>query len=176
MLAIATAGIAQEYFMLPIASGDPLYRERVYCYELYHQLRCIGKLLPYSLAGEVDKSGQPNFRNSNLATAKPDFLVHIPGRMDHNLACVEVKSRANGTVGFVDDLVKLTSFCRTAEYRRGIFLIYGHALRDASTSGYLASQLRGLSANRNDIDLNLIDVWHHAKYQQQAIKIIGARP
>lgn len=41
----ATANIPPEYFQLPIAGReDPIYRERVYCYELYHQMR-------YALAG-----------------------------------------------------------------------------------------------------------------------------
>lgn len=35
----ATAAIAPEYFHFPIDGGDPIFRERVYCYELYHQLR-----------------------------------------------------------------------------------------------------------------------------------------
>jgi len=33
----ATAAIGREYFLLPIHGADPVYRERVYCYELYHQ-------------------------------------------------------------------------------------------------------------------------------------------
>jgi len=29
-------------FQLPFAESDePIYRERVYCYEIYHQLRCM---------------------------------------------------------------------------------------------------------------------------------------
>jgi len=35
----ATAAIPPEYFLLPIHGADPVYRERVYCYELYHQMR-----------------------------------------------------------------------------------------------------------------------------------------
>ena len=35
----ATAAIGEEYFRLPIHGSDPAYRERVYCYELYHQTR-----------------------------------------------------------------------------------------------------------------------------------------
>ena len=30
----ATAAIGQEYFLLPIHGADPVYRERVYCYEI----------------------------------------------------------------------------------------------------------------------------------------------
>jgi hypothetical protein len=41
VLAEATAAIEARYFRLPIAGGDPIYRERVYCYELYHQMRLL---------------------------------------------------------------------------------------------------------------------------------------
>ena len=31
-----------HYFQLPVAgSEEPVFRERVYCYELYHQLRNV---------------------------------------------------------------------------------------------------------------------------------------
>jgi len=39
-MADASARIAADYFQLPVADADSVYRERVYCYELYHQLRC----------------------------------------------------------------------------------------------------------------------------------------
>ena len=45
LLRAATSAIAAEYFLLPVAvppGGVPRsdFRERVYAYELYHQLRC----------------------------------------------------------------------------------------------------------------------------------------
>ena len=53
----AAESVDAHYFQLPIAKrDDPIYRERVYCYELYHQLRCmLGNNFPYKLCGEVDK-------------------------------------------------------------------------------------------------------------------------
>jgi hypothetical protein len=38
VLAEATQAIEPGYFRLAIDGGDPVYRERVYCYELYHQI------------------------------------------------------------------------------------------------------------------------------------------
>ena len=78
----ATAAIGKEYFLLPIHGADPVYRERVYCYELYHQMRlrwpdgCV-----YRLNGEVDKMGHPYFQDA--AAPKPDLLVHQPGHAGH---------------------------------------------------------------------------------------------
>lgn len=53
--------IESSYIRLDVASSEEqIYRERVYCYELYHQLRCIlGKNFPYKLNGEIDKAGHP---------------------------------------------------------------------------------------------------------------------
>ena len=46
-----------HYFQMHFAGSDELkYRERVYCYELYHQLRLLlGDDFPYKLDGELDK-------------------------------------------------------------------------------------------------------------------------
>jgi len=39
MVEAACARVGAIYFQLPVADADAMYRERVYCYELYHQLR-----------------------------------------------------------------------------------------------------------------------------------------
>ena len=85
----AAENMGAHYFQLPIAGSDePIYRERVYCYELYHQLRCIlGDSFPYKLNGEVDKMKHPIIRDAK----KPDFIIHQPGDMEHNLVVIQVK-------------------------------------------------------------------------------------
>ena len=57
----ATSRIGCDYFQLPIEGRpDRIFRERVYCYELYHQLRVLmPDDFPYSLGGEVDKRAHP---------------------------------------------------------------------------------------------------------------------
>ena len=131
MILAATARIGEEYFQLPVADADAVYRERVYCYELYHQLRCLWGDFPFSLGGEIDKQGHPHFRDGPYANAKPDFLVHEPGGMDRNLACVEVKPIDRPKAEFTADFKKLTWFCRQAKYARGIFLVYGASTKVA---------------------------------------------
>mgnify|MGYP006906724169 CR=1 FL=1 len=61
----AVKQITDEYFQLPVCGSDSLYRERVYCYELYHQMRCIWDDFPFSLGGEVDKAGHPYYKHSH---------------------------------------------------------------------------------------------------------------
>src|SRR2546426_8735920 len=81
MLTAATIRVAGEYFQLPVADADAVYRERVYCYELYRQLRCLWGAFPFRLGGEIDKTGNPHFREGPYSRAKPDLIVHVPGDM-----------------------------------------------------------------------------------------------
>ena len=117
--------IDSHYFKLPVAGAEkPIFREQVYCYELYHQLRCIlGDDFPYKLDGEVDKAAHPILKGAK----KPDFIVHVPGTMDRNLVVIEVKSANEKTRinGIRADLQKLRSFLDTAKYYRAIMLVYG---------------------------------------------------
>jgi hypothetical protein len=90
----ATRLIEPAYFRLNIAGGDPVYRERVYCYELYHQMRVHWSAdTPYYLNGEVDKTGHSLLTELGVGRRKPDLLVHRPGDMIGNHAVIEVKRR-----------------------------------------------------------------------------------
>ena len=127
LLVDATARIPPAYFQLPVAGKeDPIYRERVYCYELYHQLRMLLEAADddvryYALSGEIDKQGHPVIR-----ACSPDFVFHLPGDMNANIAVVEVKP-ANGNIeGIRKDLETLSDFVsETIGYRLGIHLVYG---------------------------------------------------
>ena len=121
----ATANISQEYFYLPVVWSPPIYRERVYCYELYHQLR---RLWPedsrYRLNGEIDKRGHPYFREDGWAP-KPDLLVHVPGSHD-NYAVIEAKTVDNlRSQEVLKDIDTLARFTDDVGYVRGIHLVFG---------------------------------------------------
>ena len=119
----ATVAVPAEYFLLPLHGGDPVYRERVYCYELYHQLRHLWPAdTPYRLNGEVDKRNHPYFLDGNAP--KPDFLVHRPGT-GINYAVVEVKTCQAMAPGIIKDVETLTRFVNDFGYERGIYLLYG---------------------------------------------------
>jgi len=122
----ACKGVDNSYIELNIAgSKDQIYRERVYCYELYHQLRCIlGESFPYKLDGEIDKAGHTIILNAK----KPDFIVHVPGNMSKNLVVIEVKTIIAINDNFEklkDDFKKLEKFLNKAKYKNAIMLIYG---------------------------------------------------
>lgn len=126
----ATAAIAAEYLLLPIHGGGPVYRERVYCYELYHQMR---RLWPvdshYRVNGEVDKRAHPYFQDGGQP--KPDLLVHQPGTGE-NYAVIEVKS-ARALAREIDkDLGTLTLFRSGLGYQRAIYQSIGTEALEAA--------------------------------------------
>jgi hypothetical protein len=121
----ATRKIPGGFFLLPIVEGgrrQEIYRERVYCYELYHRLRVEwGKIKThYVLNGEIDKQGHPYFPKGGL---QPDFLIHKP-RTHDNFAIIEVKPCNADKAGIEKDLDTLEKF-REFGYKRCIYLVYG---------------------------------------------------
>jgi hypothetical protein len=122
----ATVNIGEHYFQLPVAEReDPVYRERVYCYELYHRVReQMPDDYPYRLDGELDKMGHPLIQNS-VGGVKPDFLVHERGVMNKNLVIIEVKPINVVRDGIKKDMETLCGFLAKAQYFRAIYLIYG---------------------------------------------------
>ena len=140
----ATARMTSEYFLLPVASADPSdalvqYRERVYAYELYHQLRLRWPAnWAYSLGGEIDKRCHPLIRDEPLHNAKPDLLVYIPGRMDRNLSVIEIKPLQSNPQPheqdrFKKDLQKLIAFRQTG-YASAFFLVFGSSVDRSETT------------------------------------------
>jgi hypothetical protein len=147
----ATAAIGAEYFLLAIHGADPVYRERVYCYELYHQMRRLWPVhSAYRLNGEVDKGGHPYFQNDR-GKPKPDLLVHVPGGGD-NHAVIEVKPSRTSDKGIRKDLKTLSLFCNVLGYERAIYLVYGPADETLSRVQRCAT---------NVADLAAIQVWLH---------------
>jgi hypothetical protein len=142
ILAQSCAEVADGYFQLAQAAGDEVYRERVYCYELYHQMRSRWGNFPYSLGGEIDKSGHPLFRHGPYSQSKPDFLVHVPGDMGQNLAIVEVKATTATPEALLADIRKLAWFCGNASYSSAILLVYGDDVRFDALQDRLVEGIR----------------------------------
>jgi hypothetical protein len=152
LIAEATARIAPNFFNLPIDGSGPIYRERVYCYELYHQLRCLWpEDTDFVLNGEIDKRGHPIIRRLGADLSVPDFLIHVPGYMARNHAILEVKPSDNATPrGIEKDLRTLSTFQAVVGYERGLYLFYGN---------YPQQLVRGV-AERVELD-SPIEVWIH---------------
>jgi len=158
LLKAATAKVPQGYFHLNIDGGDPIYRERVYCYELYHQLRSIWPQdTDFYLNGEIDKSAHPILKKLNADRVKPDFLVHKPGYMTGNHAIIEVKKEDVDRAGIEKDLGTLALFLNAVGYERAIYLIYGYSIDDASLNKNLIEAYQKLNINVP------IEIWFHRR-------------
>lgn len=116
----ATQAIGAPYFLLPIAGRDrPIKRERVYCYELFHQLRLALRDSQLTLTGEPDKRGHPDFPPIN-----PDFILHTPGGHEENTAAVEVECRV-GLEHLIKDLRNLKAM-RERGYGTLVLLLFAN--------------------------------------------------
>lgn len=151
----ATKAIEGGYFYLNIDGGDPVYRERVYCYELYHQMRLYWpKNCEYYLNGEVDKAAHPILQTLGVNQAKPDLLVHRPGYMSGNHAIIEVKKSDARRKDIRTDLEKLDIFIRKVNYQRAIYLFYG-----SSADKSLVGRIQEIADEFNE--LVTIEIWLH---------------
>ena len=157
ILATASTRIEDRYFRVPIAGRSHVFRERVYCYELYHQMRCLWPTREeYVLNGELDKAAHPKLSSMGVGSLKPDLLVHRPGHMQGNYAIVEIKSsNVPNNSGITKDLKTLRLFRKTAGYERAIYLFFGEKARAAAQ--------RALDIALRDGNSPAIEFWIHAE-------------
>jgi len=146
LLEEATQCIPEMYFRVHIDRGDPIYRERVYCYELYHQMRTLWPSnTEFYLNGELDKAAHPILRELGADHAKPDLLVHHPGDMSGNHAIIEVKTPDAQVAGIRKDLETLALFRTYVGYERAIYLLYGYETEKvAERVLHTAGEMKGL--------------------------------
>jgi len=130
-LVLSIKNVDENYFQIPTAyEPDGISRERVFCYELYHQFRMIlGNDYPFSLHGELDKSGHISFPPELQGI--PDFLLHKPGTHDGNMVIMEVKGRLDPD-NIILDFRKINRFISHPEihYQYGVFLIYNFSIEN----------------------------------------------
>ena len=117
--------------------------------------------VPFVLNGEVDKVAHPLLAQLGADSAKPDFLVHVPGRMEGNFAIIEVKSANAVPAGIKKDLSMLKHFVQRVGYRHAHYLIFGSP-GNRDLLGNLQRVADGLG------DLPPIAIWHHADAGQEA--------
>lgn len=119
--------ISENYFKQPTVDAEKYkFGERVFCYEFYHQLRCLqdefGRL---EISGEAVKSC---FQSTDLESNQtPDILIHNFGKHDNNEVIIEVKTNENSfNNGIKKDFITLDKFTQTNSefnYKIGISLI-----------------------------------------------------
>ena len=97
--------------------------ERIFCYELYHQIRCLQtkrNLEDYVIWGEPLKSYFEHIENGKM----PDFLFHKP-KTEDNLIIVEVKMVESLNSGVDDDFKKIENYLENNNYKIGVFICIG---------------------------------------------------
>lgn len=123
----ASTKVVDPYFTLPVARGansvaeaaESVLRERVYAYELYHQLRSLDARSRFTLTAEPDKRGHPVIKDRS----NPDFVFHFPGSMTENVAILEVKRATS--VDVKSDLAKFHRYLTTHSYHHCLWLVFG---------------------------------------------------
>jgi len=171
LLSQAGAGVDERWFLLPHSTREPAvrgytYRERVYTYELYHQLRTLSDTdvgvsagcPPYTLSGEIDKAGL----NAPIVGSryKPDLLWHVPGEPSSNGVVVEIKAAASLRQAGIDkDLRTLAAMTGDQHrgYAVGVFLVFGPTRTD------LRARVNRAAAQLSSDGLNLqrVQLFHH---------------
>ena len=143
--------VKRNYIILKVAGGSSEHRERVYCYELYHQMRCLQTQCnlqdEFTINGEIDKKGHPTIPHN----FNPDFVMHEPGNDDKNGCVIEVKIRSKhgsalNTRGVYKDLNTITCMLHCYEYQYGA-LIFVDVTEEEATPILQAAKI----AHLNDI-------------------------
>lgn len=124
-------------------------------------MRCLWpSRSPYSLNGELDKSGHHLLRKRGADYAKPDLLVHQPGDMLGNYAIIEVKTCGASSQAIRSDLTKLALFVTQVGYQRAIYLLYGDSTQVAAE--------RVIRVARGVADVAGVELWLHGDVGQAA--------
>ncbi len=125
----AIDNVGSEYYSIKTTyDTDGIVRERVFCYELYHQFRTLtGDDYPYAFHGELDKRGHSEIYRLHQKT--PDFLIHKPGSMEYNKVIIEVKGIIRNRDVIVD-IKKIHSYLTKVKYKYGVFLLFNHSFED----------------------------------------------
>ena len=123
--------VGKAYFNLATTyEPNGIVRERVFCYELYHKMRCLQEIrgiTRLSLNGEIDKRGHIEFSIEDRRN--PDFVFHIPGHGDDNTFVIEVKGKINAT-DCMKDFETISTFIKRYRYKLGVFILYNHSLNE----------------------------------------------
>jgi hypothetical protein len=142
----AIEAIGPEYYRVrTIYKPIGIPRERVFCYEFYHQLRCrMANDQRLTLHGEIDKRGHKDFRVGH----NPDFVLHVPETHTYNAIVIEVKGKLTNQSSINAakyDIEKLLLFVNQNNYQAGVFILFNHDL--AELSNRIGTKLVELQAN-----------------------------
>jgi len=147
LIKTALSQIGSDYFKVKTTyKKSGIVRERVFCYEFYHQIRKIMTDSDLKLNSEIDKRGHPDFAPGGWKN--PDFVIHTPGTNENNTFIIEVKGKLEPKkIG--EDIKKIITFIEEYQYTAGVFVLYNHSLeRLKQRAGHVLMEYNSrLSAN-----------------------------
>lgn len=166
----ATQSIHRSYIDFAVYEQGTTLRERVYCYELYHQMRKIWSRPDFWLNGEVDKIDHHELQRIGLRAYKPDFLVHKPGLGNaFNHTVIEVKTNQVKYEAIIEDLRSLCDFATKADYQRSIFLVYGSGADSVAHAELLKALERIKHSEHTSSPSCLVEIWFHSRSGEEAV-------
>ena len=125
----AIDNIPKEFYYVKFLSHNnevlTCFRERVWCYEFYHQMRLLNFIddKDVCINAEPDKTGNNLFQRP----INPDFIIHEQGSNDKNLCVIEVKLNLDNKSGIEKDLENLTEMLKKHHYKQAIFVLINHS-------------------------------------------------
>ena len=139
--------VAFEYFQAKTVDNIIQYNERVFCYELYHQLRLLdrGSLPNYSINGEIPKQLQfPSIGDYGIYTnikydftdidkhrITPDIVIHeSQENKDGQHLIIEVKNSKNKVTTIDWDLYKLLVYVDKLNFKKGVYIQVNRPIDD----------------------------------------------
>ncbi len=129
----AMRNVDEQFKQVTVATQEDeerkiIKRERVYAYELYHQMRCLqercSKLKQYSINAEIDKAAHPIIQTP----FNPDMVIHHQGTMNNNLCAIEIKTDPTALSGIKKDFCTLSCMVHRYQYQCGVFIILNQTL------------------------------------------------
>ena len=99
--------VAPDYFVVHLPGGSRKHQERVFAYELYHQLR-VRFTEHWYVNGEFRKGLSLIPRVERTDWIIPDIVIHQPHTLERNLVALEIKSDpAITAANLLEDVKKL---------------------------------------------------------------------
>jgi hypothetical protein len=130
-------------------------------FKIFNESNAKYRFSLFSIALCSDKKSHICYPNGE----KPDFVVHIPGKMDQNLVVIEVKSVTvkDHIKELRKDFDKLKMFIFEPKYYRAIMLIYGNV--NCNLPQNIKQEIENIQ------DKKIITLWHDSPNKKP--KIIG---
>lgn len=112
-----------NYLSSPAINNTTNEGERVFCYEIYHQLR---SLIPENLDLTAEQVKSPSVLIGLAGVIQPDLIIHRHGDMENQKLAIEVKSNRNtiSRASVFNDLQKIHGYVTgVLQYENAVFLI-----------------------------------------------------